>query len=249
MNINSYLNNILTKQNAEDVVEAFIGAVDALNTDGLVDITPEKAIVSTAVIGKTIRRCIARILRLLSQYTPNKKILIVTQDEYDNLVDVNENVLYVIRKDSRCFTATIDSDGYFDMLKHGAYLPGEAWWTPFSASGLVRDVVDLNNGVGNIELFVGKDFNVSEVYADMFSGSKGDHLEKIRIDLTSYVISARAFKECKDLRIARLGSGITSISEDAFDGCTDLTIIIDKAEDSVLGAPWGAQNATVIWDE
>jgi hypothetical protein len=40
-----------------------------------------------------------------------------------------------------------------------------------------------------------------------------------------------------------------SIGSGAFNGCTNITsIVVHKAEGSIKGAPWGATNATVIWD-
>jgi hypothetical protein len=248
MNINSYLNRILNNSDGENVVEAFVSAINVINADELVDITSEKEIVSFCPIGKIIRRCIARILQLLSQYTPNKTADILTQDEYDALVSMDSDVLYLIRRENKCFSATIDSNGRVNLLKHAVVLFDETWWNELAAYTLVKHLVSSNNGIGNIEVIVGKDFNVNEVYADQFSGSKSDHLERIRFDTPDYSISARAFKDCKDLRIVRLGSGVSSIANDAFVGCTKLTIIIDKAEGSVLGAPWGAQNATIIWN-
>lgn len=245
MNISSYLNKILAKANAEDVVSAFISAVDILNADHLVDITPEKAIVTTGVIGKTIRKGIARILYLLSQYTPNKRITILTQDEYDNLSGVNDDTLYIIRKEDMCFAVTLDGNGYLDPSKHSTHALDETWWDLFGFR--IKSLVKSNGGFGSIALFVGKDFNVDEVHEDQFSGSKCDKLEKVRFDMPSYVINARAFKDCKDLKFVELGDGVTSIAADAFSGCNDLTIIINKPTGSVLGAPWGAQNATVIW--
>lgn len=245
MNINSYLNKILTKTDAEDVVSAFISAVDILNADHLVDITPEKAIVTTGVIGKNIRKGIARILYFLSQYTPNKRIIILTQDEYDNLSGVNNDTLYIIRKDDMCFAVTLDGNGYLDPSKHSIHAPDETWWDLFGMH--IKSLVRSNGGVGSIALFVGKEFNVDEVYEDQFSGSKCDKLEKVRFDMPSYIISARAFKDCKDLKFVELGDGVTSIAIDAFSGCNDLTIVINKPTGSVLGAPWGAQNATILW--
>lgn len=242
MNINSYLNNILTKQNAEDVVEAFIGAVDALNTDGLVDITPEKAIVSTTVIGKTIRRCIARILRLLSQYTPNRKVVIYSQDEYDNLIDVDEDVLYVIRRDDRCFAVTLDESGNFDPLKESVYAFDNTWWDTFARQ--LKTLDEANNGTRTLEMFVGKDFNVDAVLDNQFKDTK---LQIVTIDLPNYTVGSFSFANCTALELVRLGSGVTTIADNAFSGCKDLQIRIDKAQGSVLGAPWGAQNATVIW--
>lgn len=245
MNINSYLNKILTKKNAEDVVSAFISAVDILNADHLVDITQEKAIVTTDVIGKNIRKCIARILYLLSQYTPNKRIIIITQDEYDNLSGINDDTLYIIRKEDKCFAVTLDDNGYLDPSKHSAHAPDETWWDLFGWQ--IKSLVKSNGGFGSIALFVGKDFNVDEVHEDQFSGSKCNKLEKVRFDMPSYVISARAFKDCKDLKFVELGDGVTSIATDAFSGCNGLMITINKPSGSVLGAPWGAQNATIIW--
>ena len=55
------------------------------------------------------------------------------------------------------------------------------------------------------------------------------------------------FFDCNNLREAYLGSGITGMMPNVFQGCHDVMIIIDKPEDSILGAPWGAENSRVIW--
>jgi hypothetical protein len=50
------------------------------------------------------------------------------------------------------------------------------------------------------------------------------------------------------LRSIKLPSSLVSIATNAFSGCDDLkTIIINKPERSIRGAPWGATNAQIIW--
>ena len=62
-------------------------------------------------------------------------------------------------------------------------------------------------------------------------------------------IGAAAFAGCTGLTSIEIPSSVTSIGEYAFADCTNLTTItVHKAEGSITGAPWGAPNATVVWD-
>ena len=62
-------------------------------------------------------------------------------------------------------------------------------------------------------------------------------------------IQKNAFADCGKLDTVRIGNTITSIENGAFATCPKLTnIYIDKPEGLVLGAPWGATNATVHWN-
>ncbi len=58
------------------------------------------------------------------------------------------------------------------------------------------------------------------------------------------------FKKCDSLATVRIGKGITSIASSAFNSCSTLTdIYIDKPENSISGAPWGAPNSpTIHWN-
>lgn len=56
------------------------------------------------------------------------------------------------------------------------------------------------------------------------------------------------FYNCTSITAIELPSTITSIVPIAFSSCTSLaTIAINKPENSISGAPWGATNATVVW--
>ena len=73
----------------------------------------------------------------------------------------------------------------------------------------------------------------------------------VSIDIPSGVTSIgnNAFQNCTNLTAIDIPSSVTSIGNNAFTGCTNLTAItIHKAEGSITGAPWGATNATVVWD-
>ncbi len=60
----------------------------------------------------------------------------------------------------------------------------------------------------------------------------------------------RAFYSCSSLTYVELPSSITSMGNQVFGNCTNITTIrIHKPQDSISGAPWGATNATVIWDD
>ena len=61
-------------------------------------------------------------------------------------------------------------------------------------------------------------------------------------------IPSGAFSGCISLSNITIPSSVIDIGNDAFKGCTNLTqITVNKAQDSISGAPWGAPNATVTW--
>lgn len=67
-------------------------------------------------------------------------------------------------------------------------------------------------------------------------------------------IGSNAFRKCIKLTEIEIPSSIetiqTNLGNEPFGECTNLTTIrIHKSKDSIPGAPWGATNATVIWDE
>lgn len=244
MNIQTYLDGIRNESDGEGVINWILDTAELLNKDDLVDILVEKLVIQTDPRGKVIRKAIARMLSSLARYTPDKRIVILTQDEYDNLAGPSNNTLYLIRLENRCFGVTLDANGYYDPNNHCCYAPGtsSSWWEDFPR--LLWTMDGFNNGIGNWEVFVGQDYEASEVFDEMFKNSK---LQRITLDMPNYTIGSLAFSGCDKLRKASLGSGVTAIASNAFSGCSNLNIIIDKAEDSVLGAPWGAQNASVIW--
>lgn len=61
-------------------------------------------------------------------------------------------------------------------------------------------------------------------------------------------IESFTFRDCTNLESVILPNSIGFIDPFAFRGCTNLkTITINKPQDSIWGAPWGATNATVVW--
>ena len=65
-------------------------------------------------------------------------------------------------------------------------------------------------------------------------------------------IPTGAFEGCTSLTNITIPSNIIKIGDgsNVFEECTNLTqIIVNKAQDSISGAPWGAPNATVTWQE
>lgn len=70
----------------------------------------------------------------------------------------------------------------------------------------------------------------------------------VRIGNGVTLIKNNAFGGCSNLKTVRIGSGITEIWIIAFSSTAITDIYIDKPEDSVSGAPWGATNATIHWN-
>lgn len=77
----------------------------------------------------------------------------------------------------------------------------------------------------------------------------GTALKSINIPNSVIEIGDNSFNQCKSLETVEIGSGISKIWSTAFTGCTALkTIVINKPQGSVSDAPWGATNATVVWN-
>jgi hypothetical protein len=62
-------------------------------------------------------------------------------------------------------------------------------------------------------------------------------------------ISSDAFQSCTLLTSVEISSSVTYIDSSAFSSCTNLLdITVNKPENSIQYAPWGATNATVTWN-
>ena len=62
-------------------------------------------------------------------------------------------------------------------------------------------------------------------------------------------IGKLAFASMSGIRTLNIPSSVLSIGERAFSGCRNLTITINKAQDSISGSPWGANNTcTITWN-
>ena len=74
-------------------------------------------------------------------------------------------------------------------------------------------------------------------------------LSEITLSSALTTLPMMCFYNCKSLPSITIPSSITSFGYNCFGGCDNLTtIIINKPQDSITGAPWGAPNATVIWN-
>lgn len=60
-------------------------------------------------------------------------------------------------------------------------------------------------------------------------------------------IGPHVLQDCTQLKIVHIPDNINLIDTLAFDGCINLQeIVIDKEQDAIEGAPWGAPDTTVI---
>lgn len=72
-----------------------------------------------------------------------------------------------------------------------------------------------------------------------------------KVTLRGYIIGINrfAFENCTGLTKIEIPKETKLIEAHAFRGCTNLkTIIVNNAEASITGAPWGAVNAEIIWN-
>lgn len=89
--------------------------------------------------------------------------------------------------------------------------------------------------------------SVTSFEGGSFRGCTG--LTSINIPTSVTSIGNYAFMGCTGFTSIDIPSSVETIGNNAFNGCTNLTTItVHKAEGSITGAPWGAPNATVVWD-
>lgn len=85
------------------------------------------------------------------------------------------------------------------------------------------------------------------IYGRAFSDCTSLALTTIPSTVTT--IASLAFYNCTGLTTITFGGTPTTISSNAFNGCTNLTTInVPWSEGAVSGAPWGATNATIVYD-
>lgn len=73
------------------------------------------------------------------------------------------------------------------------------------------------------------------------------NLQTINLPDTLETIGSFVFSGCNQLKTIELGSNVQTISSSAFSESSIDTIIIKQTENSIEGAPWGAENARIIW--
>ena len=88
---------------------------------------------------------------------------------------------------------------------------------------------------------------ITTIDGETFSGCTS--LTDITIPNNVTSIGGYAFNGCTGLTNIVIPNSVTTIDDTTFDGCINLTTItVHKAEGSIADAPWGATNATVVWD-
>ena len=129
----------------------------------------------------------------------------------------------------------------------------------FARSGL--EEIELNSGLTKIDVACFD--NCNNLHEITIPGSVGPlngssmfdrclNLETITCEEGFEGISfGNSFSNCTSLKNVYFPSTMNKISDSVFIGCNqnDLTIHINKPKNSILGSPWGATNATVIWND
>ena len=74
-------------------------------------------------------------------------------------------------------------------------------------------------------------------------------LKNIELPDSLEYIADTCFYNCTSLTEITIPSSVEFIASDAFYNCPNLTtIIVNQSEDSIEEAPWGAENATIVWN-
>lgn len=78
---------------------------------------------------------------------------------------------------------------------------------------------------------------------------QGTGLTSITLPPALTTIGDYAFANCSGLETVRFTSTVSSIPNGVFSGCTKLsTIYVPWSQGQVANAPWGASNATIVYD-
>lgn len=98
----------------------------------------------------------------------------------------------------------------------------------------------------NIE---GQDYKIDKINANAFRGNSSVKTITIQNGITS--ISKGAFAECSVLETVTIPDSVSEIREDAFlkDNKLKKIDISGKARGSIVGEPWGAENAAIYWSD
>lgn len=89
--------------------------------------------------------------------------------------------------------------------------------------------------------------NVVNIGDGAFSFSK--ELRKVTIGNGVTYLDSTLFYDCSNLESVVLGTNVQTIIWNAFEKCESLReIYINRPENSIEDAPWGADNATIHWD-
>lgn len=112
----------------------------------------------------------------------------------------------------------------------------------------IPDGVDLGSnvfeGCTNLQSAV-LPSTLSEFIGSLFRGCIS--LVSVNIPEGTKSIGADTFGNCTSLRDIRIPSAVETIHWYGFRGCADIRFTIDKPENSIADAPWGATNATINW--
>lgn len=189
----------------------------------------------------------------VNDVTPDQKVLIGTIDEKSG------NMKAEWRPSSQAavfIEKTITENGVYDPQQENA--DGYSMVTvttptadlgtkTVTANGTYVATDDNKDGFSEVTVAVpGTEFSASPSPFKLIS-----NIRNLNVQIPSGVttIGNEAFRGCTGLTSIEIPSGVTTISSSAFRGCTSITsIVVHKAEGSITGAPWGATNATVTWD-
>lgn len=85
---------------------------------------------------------------------------------------------------------------------------------------------------------------------ELYKSILEDNCSELIIPDGTTFIRNNCFQGCESLISVIIPFSIISIGNDCFKDCNNLlNIYIDKDEDSISGAPWGANNAIIHWNK
>lgn len=200
------------------------------------------------------------------------KCILMAQEEYDELQAKSENALYCIGVPEPLYDETKITVALLNENDE----PGEIFGV-YENLTAVQDVLARQGDTGNrFYVHIGENAGITSMGATgaggqgVLSGITAPFLVRIPPSVTTIglitfnnstglmmpvmlpdsltTIGSSAFGNCERLTSIAIPASISSIDESAFYFCTNLTAVtVNKPQNSISGAPWGATNAQVIW--
>lgn len=190
----------------------------------------------------------------VEEITPDQKVLIGAVDPLSGTMQATWNP----SSDAAVFKdGTFTDNGVYDAQEDDCdgyktvtvAVPVPVYGTKtITENGTYTAAADEKDGFTEVTVNVpGVEFAASPAAFTLLTNIRNLNHVDIPSGVTS--IAQYAFNGCTDLTSVTIPSSVTTISSDAFNNCTNLTsIVVHKVEGSITGAPWGAENATVTWD-
>ena len=273
VDISSELEIIKDEPLGESVAGAIVSALNSIHSYAYssVDISSEITAISSSPEGSKIRIAIHDAIKKLAMAEPEDSLPIVemTQEEYIVQQPSTYNKIHAIIDPMHVWVYSFNSEtGSFTggALMFNTATEAYEYVSSQAENTSLRFAVRLGDGPMYYSKYPYVAYSMSvggendwpeRIYGATSESQATQYLSTYSCNYATPVAEfmsafntpvCNGFSSCNNLIDVVVGSETVTISDNAFTGCNNLVSIqINKARDSIPGAPWGAPNAEVIW--